>query len=131
MTTSRFELIALALSVAAPVAAETAVSVPSGQELALYDVVLEAEGRVARFLFHAPGIVLEGDGLTYADVADDFAYLCQEIAVPALEANGWTPEEVVVSMADRRVEFGEITPEAIQFFEAFTVEDGTCIWRAF
>ncbi|MDH5531341.1 MAG: DUF6497 family protein, partial [Paracoccaceae bacterium] len=33
--------------------------------------------------------------------------------------------------SDRVVPFGESDPEATQYFEAFSIADGTCIWEAF
>src|SRR5699024_8971267 len=104
-------------------------AVPSGQVVTLYDVVLEAETGIARFLFLAPGI--GPDGLSHADVQDEFAYLCETYAVAALLANEWQALEVVISLSDREVELGVITPEATQFFEPFRVESATCIWEAF
>jgi len=41
------------------------------------------------------------------------------------------PSQVVISFSAAEVPFGEAAPEVTQFFEAYRVEDGTCIWEAF
>ncbi len=88
-----------------------------------------AAGGLARFRLMVAG--LGGEGAAYEDVAQDFAWLCRSLALPALDANGWTPTEVVIALSDREVPFGETDPEAVQFFEGFRIEDGTCIGQAF
>ena len=105
-------------------------SAPSGQVVTLYDVVLEADTGTARFLFLAPRIG-GSEGLSYTDVQGDFAHLCKTYAIPALQANGWDADEVVISLADREVALGVITPEATQFFEPFRGEGAACLWEVF
>ena len=122
-------IVALVLSSANAVTAD--VTVPSGQELALYDVVLEADTSTARFRFLAPQIAQDAEALTYADVEADFSHLCTVYALPALLENEWDARSVVITLSDREVEFGVITPEATQIFEAFSVENGLCIWEQF
>jgi hypothetical protein len=84
---------------------------------------------LARFRLLVQG--LGGEGATYDDVAGDFLWLCEQVALPALDANGWTPSEVVISLSDREVDFGTPDPEAVQFFEGFRIADGTCVPQAF
>ncbi len=86
-------------------------------------------GGVARFRLVVPG--LGGEGAAWEDVAGDFAWVCETVALPALEANGWAPTEVVVALSDREVPFGEMDPEAVQFIEGFRVEGGACVPQAF
>ncbi|EYD78281.1 Acetolactate synthase [Rubellimicrobium mesophilum DSM 19309] len=88
-----------------------------------------ATGGLARFRLVVPG--LGGEGAAYEDVAQDFAWLCESLALPALDANGWSPTEVVIALSDREVPFGEADPEAVQFFEGFRIADGACIAQAF
>ena len=107
------------------------VDVPSGQPLTLYDVRLEGEGAIARFLFLAPQIGEGEDRFAYDEVLGDFTHICERIALPALAEQGWSPEQVVIAMADREVEFGVVTPEATQFFESFAIADGACEWMEF
>lgn len=101
---------------------------PSGQTVTLADIIFEEDGALARFRFLAPRI---GADLTFPDVAGDFPWLCEQAILPALAVAEAVPERVVISMADRPVEFGEITPDAIQFFEAFSLSGGVCIWEEF
>jgi hypothetical protein len=86
-------------------------------------------GGLARFRLVVPG--LGGEGADYDAVAGDFAWLCAELALPALAANGWTPTEVVIALSDRETAFGVLDPEAVQFFEGFRIENGACVPQAF
>ena len=65
----------------------------------------------------------------------DMDWLCQTYALPRLAATGPKPAEIIISMADRDVPFGESDPEATQFFNAYSIDyskDGTnCLWEPF
>ena len=76
-----------------------------------------------------PGLGGEGSG--FDAVAADFAWLCAELALPALRSNGWAPTEVVIALSDRETAFGALDPEAVQFFEGFRISDGACVPQAF
>lgn len=104
--------------------AEPAAVDPLGEELAG-----PPESGLARFRLVVPG--LGGEGADYDRVAGDFAWLCAELALPALAANAWTPTEVVIALSDRETAFGVLDPEAVQFFEGFRVEGGACVPQAF
>jgi hypothetical protein len=99
---------------------------PDGLEAPAGDA---ATGGLARFRLLVPG--LGGEGAGFEAVAGDFLWLCEQVALPALAANGWTPTEVVVALSDREVEFGATDPEAVQFFEGFRIADGACVPQAF
>ena len=86
-------------------------------------------GGIARFRLVVPD--LGEDDAGYEAVAGDFLWICEQVALPALAANAWSPTEVVVSFADRETEFGASDPEAVQFFEGFRIADGTCVPQAF
>lgn len=88
-----------------------------------------AAGGLARFRLVVPG--LGGEGAGYNAVAGDLPWVCEALALPALAANGWRATEVVVTLADREVPFGEADPEATQFIEGFRIEDGACVPQAF
>ena len=88
-----------------------------------------SEGGVARFRLVVPG--LGAEGAAYEDVAADFLWVCEQVALPSLAANGWAASEVNVSLGDREVEFGATDPEAVQFFEGFRIEGGACVPQAF
>ena len=104
------------------------ITVPSGQPLEFIEVISEEEGALVRFRFLAPEI---GSDFTYEEVSADFQVLCDELALPALEANALAPAQIVLSMSAKAVPFGEPAPEVLQFFEIFRPEEGACIWEEF
>lgn len=99
---------------------------PSGLPYLVHEVLIE-EG-LARFRFVLDGLGTDGRG--FDEVEDDFAWLCAQMIVPALTD---LPQvtNIVLSVADREVTFGELAPEATQYFEAFRLENGSCIWEQF
>lgn len=110
---------------------DMAVPVPSGQHVTLLEVIWGEpgpEGLTARFRFLAPGIA--GD-IPFEAAVEDMMALCQHYALPRLSSIGPVPMQVIVSLSDRPVPFGEADPEATQFFEAYSIADGRCIWEAF
>jgi hypothetical protein len=102
---------------------------PSGLEVRLFDVVLEAEADIARFRYHAPA--LAGGAVGYPEVAADIVWLCEAVALPALDANGWAAARITVTLADREVPFGEMDAEAIQFIDGFERRDARCLWEEY
>lgn len=151
-------LLALLAAWAAPALAQD-LRLPSGHDARLFDVVIEdaggtgapdagsdpeaepeegrapdalgasAPGAIARFRLVVAG--LGGAGAAWEDVAGDLLWVCEELALPALAANGQATAEVAVSLSDREVPFGASDPDAVQFFEGFRVEDGACVPQAF
>jgi hypothetical protein len=118
---------------AAPAAAEEAIAVPSGQAVTLVDTLQDAAGPAgltARFRFLAPAIAA-GGGIGFDTAAADMQALCDGYALPRLAVTGPMPAQVVIVLMDRPVPFGEAAPEATQFFEAYRIEAGACVWEAF
>ncbi|MBM1219682.1 hypothetical protein JQU17_05690 [Ponticoccus sp. SC2-23] len=113
---------------ATPAAAQE-IAVPSGLPLTFQEVILEPETGFARFRFVSD--VLGQPGWELPDVTDDFAWLCDEVVLPALDQNGWEANQIVISMADSAFEFGEIMPDAVQYFEGYAIVDGACEWVPF
>ena len=110
---------------------EALAAVPSGLTLALMDQRIEVQSDgtdAARFRFLAPDLA---SGVGYDRVEGDFAHLCTEYALPDLKVQGAEVTQVVISLSSKELEFGETQPDIIQFFEAFRVENGLCIWEAF
>ncbi len=122
-------VIVLAMLAGRAVAQE--ITLPSGLRVSLHDVIMDAAPELARFRFIAPAIDPGGDALTYQAVADDFQVLCDTYALPALRQAGQSVAEIVITLMDRPVAFGEIAPGATQFFEPFSVATGACIWEQF
>jgi Family of unknown function (DUF6497) len=112
------------------------ISLPSGQVVTLIETIWNApgpDGLVSRFRFLAPAInpatTAETGPVEFENAAKDIAWLCENFALQQVAKMGPAPAQVVVSMSDRLVPFGETDPEAVQFFEAFRIENGTCIWE--
>lgn len=109
-------------------------TVPSGQAVTFLGVVMNApgpDGLTARFRFLAPAIAREGGSVDFDTAAADMLDLCQNYALPRIASSGPQPSQIVISLSAREVPFGEADPDATQFFEAYRIEDGTCIWEAF
>lgn len=110
------------------------IAVPSGQPVTLMDVIWNEQGPAGltfRFRFLAPLIAREGGTIGYELAAEDMMHLCQTYALPRVPNTGPQPAQIVVSLSDRPVPFGQTAPEATQFFEAYSLENGICIWEMF
>ncbi|MBO9477330.1 hypothetical protein J7382_07280 [Shimia sp. R11_0] len=104
---------------------------PSGNEIHLQEMLFETRAddtRVARFRYVMP---LMRQGIDFTEIEEDFFHLCIGVAVPYLAVSEETVDQVIISMADRETDFGVTTHLAKQYFEAFSVQDGTCIWEGF
>lgn len=111
-----------------------AIAVPSGQAVTLQDVIWNAAGAnglTLRFRFLAPQIAREAGDVDFETASADMLALCQSFALPRLAELGPQPQQIIISLADRVVPFGETSPDATQYFEAYSIENGTCIWEMF
>ncbi|MFK7752921.1 MAG: DUF6497 family protein [Sedimentitalea sp.] len=115
----------------APAHAE--ISVPSGQAVTLNEVLIDENPgeRWLRFRFVAPAIARAGGAISYDQAAADMDHLCASLALPYMSEQGLSAVRIVISMMDRRVDFGAPAPDATQFFEAYRPENATCIWEEF
>lgn len=121
---------ALALMAALPAAADELVT-PSGMAVTWLETVHGAPGPAgltARFRFLAPAIAGEVD---FETAAEDMLWLCETFALPRLSSTGPQPSQVVISLADRDVPFGQTDPEAVQYFEAYRPAGEVCEWEMF
>jgi len=113
----------------APTAAN-AVEVPSGRDVRFLDTIANvpgAEGATARFRFVMPG-------LSEADIevtAPDMQALCDSYALPRTEAMQPVPQQIIITLAAEETPFGQPAPDVVQFFEAYSVQNGVCVWEAF
>ena len=107
-----------------------AVTVPSGRDVQFLDVISNApgaEGTTARFRFVAPG-------LTPADseaASADMQALCDSYALPRTTGTVPAPQQIVITLSASAVPFGQAAPEVTQFFEAYAITDGVCVWQVF
>jgi hypothetical protein len=111
----------------------TDLTTPSGVVVRLQDVVWNApgpEGLTLRFRFVAPAIAGAGED-AFASLSEDMLWLCQTYAIPRLPDTGPHPSQVVISLSDRELPFGEAAPDATQLFEAYSITDGKCEWSVF
>jgi hypothetical protein len=117
---------------ALPAAAQDFIPVPSGMAVTWVDTVNDAQGPMgltARFRFLAPQI---GQGaVDFETAAADMQALCDSWALPRISVTGPQPSQIIIVLMDRVVEFGTADDSATQFFEAYTPQDGTCIWEVF
>ena len=119
---------ALSVFCISPVIAQDLIALPSGLDVRVHEVIFEENPDIARFRFVAPGLGAEGKG--YAEVQGDFPWLCQEMILPALTETQ-KAGDIVISLSDREIVFGQITPDATQYFELFRIADGACISEDF
>lgn len=107
---------------------DEAIALPSGRAVALQDVITDLagpEGATARFRFFSPDVTQEDDW------SEDMQTLCQTYAVARVGGMVPAPSQIVISVADRSLPFGELQPDAVQFFEAYSLAGDNCIWEIF
>lgn len=117
--------------------------VPSGVAVQWLETLSDSDGPAGltyRFRFVAPqigrgnsGSGESGAGPGYGPEAAsaDLAALCESYALPNLPATGPQPAELVLDLADRAVPFGQADEMAVQYFEAYSIVDGACVWELF
>lgn len=113
---------------------EEPIVVPSGQLVTLQDVIWNAPGPfglVARFRFVAPAIAREEAAVDFATASADMLHLCEAYALLRVADLGPVPSQIIISLASAPVPFGQPAPDVTQFFEAYRVENQTCIWEQF
>ncbi|MFK7837924.1 MAG: DUF6497 family protein [Sulfitobacter sp.] len=109
-----------------------ALDVPSGQTVALQEVLVDEVGTETwlRFRFVTPQITQGTQGVDYDTAITDMAHLCEALAIPYAAQYDLAGDVIVISLADRETEFGVADPDATQFFEAYRPVDNACIWEA-
>jgi hypothetical protein len=113
---------------------EEEITVPSGQVVTLLQVITDTagpQGLTVRFRFLAPGVAKAGGTVDAETAALDMDALCQDYALPRVASTGPQPAQIVISMSDMDVPFGETHPEATQLFNSYSIEDGQCVWDMF
>lgn len=108
-------------------------TVPSGQSVTLTEVLQDVVSgeEWLRMRFVAPEIGNNNGNLGFTAVGADIQHLCENVGLPYLVEYSLTPSVVVISLMDRPVEFGATDPDAKQYFEAFRIENDTCVLEPF
>ncbi|MCZ8336470.1 MAG: DUF6497 family protein [Rhodobacteraceae bacterium] len=109
------------------------VVLPSGQEVVLQDVISNVpgpEGMTLRFRFVSPAVA-PGGALAFEAANEALQHLCDSYALPRIGEFGPAPAQIVISLSDVPLPFGEAAPEAVQFFESYRIEEGACLWEMF
>ena len=125
-------IVSLSLTATAALGAETTpVVLPSGLEVELQEMLWDRPGGglVYRFRFVAPELSVKDED--FEALRADLEHLCNDFALPKLANVGPEPSQIIISLADRQSEFGVIDPDVTQVFEAYSVENGACIWEFF
>ena len=98
------------------------IALPSGASATLFETL--PEETLVRFRFMSDGLAADTD---YDLIAADMTALCETTA-------GEVPSglnRAVVSLSSQALPLGTVAPEVVQFFEAYTIEDGRCMWEPF
>lgn len=115
---------------ATPLPAQT-LALPSGLSVDFFDVRREVVGSavIYRFRYVAPDIGMMGT--EFHDIVSEIEWLCSTHALPVVARSGPQAGQIIVTLMEKPVEFGAISPDVIQFFEAYSVQNDRCIWEAF
>lgn len=110
------------------------IAVPSGLQVTLQDVIwneVGPQGLTMRFRFVAPTISRDATDLDYDVLQADMQALCETFALPRVSDLGPQPAQIIISLANQPLPFGETAPEVTQFFEAYSIQNGTCQWEIY
>ena len=110
------------------------ITLPSGQAVTLIEVintVAGTDGLAARFRFLAPAIARDTGSVDAETASADMDWLCQSFALPRISNIGPQPKQIIISLSDMNVPFGETDEEATQFFNSYSIKDGVCAWEMF
>ena len=104
--------------------------VPSNQPIKVLEYLsdMDAIGTVLRARYLAPTLTGSDD---IDAVLDDMAVLCESDAISIRETMDPAPTRIIVSLSSEPVDFGASVSDVTQYFEAYRVEDGRCIWELF
>jgi hypothetical protein len=107
---------------------------PSGIDATLYETIYEPQGvtaataKIMRLRYLAPEIT---DRVVFGfdAIEADFAWFCARDGLQNARDAAPMVEQIIVSVASEIVGFGETAPNVVQYFDAFRVQDATCIWE--
>lgn len=109
---------------------------PSGLKPALQEVIFEPKGvptslaKSMRLRFVAPEIV-DTNAYSIFDIEADFLVLCEVIGLARRAEMAPNVDNIIVSISAEPTIFGESQPNVVQYFDAYSVVDNSCIWDGF
>lgn len=110
------------------------IRLPSGESVIFNDVIWGEPGPAGltvRFRFLDPDLARRLDTEDFMALEQDTAFLCDTYALERIASTGPQPQQIVISISDREVAFGEPAPEAAQVFEAYSFDGSGCTWERF
>jgi hypothetical protein len=57
--------------------------------------------------------------------------LCDDHAIPLTVGTVPVPQQIIITLMASEVPFGEPSPDVVQFFETYGIEDGRCVVEPF
>ncbi len=111
--------------------AQMAVTVPSGQSVTLFEKRVDLDDNIVRLRFVAPDLASPLTRPSFEAIGADLEALCIEFALKELLQDAPAPSQIVVSLSAEPIEFGVSNTEVEQVFEAFSVQNGTCMLEMF
>lgn len=111
--------------------AQIAVSVPSGQSITLIEKRVDLESDIVRLRFVAPDLASPLTRPSFEALSLDLETLCSEYGLKTLLKDAPKPAQIVVSLSAEQIEFGVANSDVEQVFEAFSVQNDTCMLEMF
>ena len=111
-----------------------AIPVPSGQPVEFIEKIVDADGPAGltwRYRLVAPDIARDTGGTSQTVASGDIDAICSDFARFEAEQAAQSPAQIIITLMDQFVPFGEPAPHVTQYFEAYRIEDGTCVWEGF
>lgn len=110
---------------------QVALSVPSGQGIELFEHFQEDDTNTLRLRFIAPDLANPAKRPSFEDLTADLEALCNDFGLKEIVKDAAAPAQIVVSLSAEPVEFGVSNADVEQVFEAFSVQNQTCMLEMF
>ena len=111
--------------------AQMPITVPSGQVIEFFEQLVDEETGAVRLRFVAPDLAHPLKRPSFEDITLDLEMLCGELGLKTIRNNGLENTQIVISLSSERVDFGVMNSDVEHVFEAFSVENDTCMLEMF